>query len=397
MGRRTWTGLVLVLSLILSGCGEIESPRPGIEVPLPRAQSAAPVAQATPSPPSDVPTPVATEGSSAPLDVTPEVPLQTDSQAYFMLFFDLILNDIPMFQFQDVGLMLVPSPEACGTPGLVLDEVDLTLIVSLTSLEALDGDPTWPGYQVAINLEALPDPASLEVLDNTIDTTGAIHYHVRGLNYRPECTTPPTIMPVGDRLSASEFLPLFTLTLHPIAEGLGEITIYSLVAKTSEGVEVPIDYEDLVLNIYQQEEALPLPTATPMPTPDSTTPDSRSTTGGIPNELPVIVPAVLQEGVYYRILPGENLFRIGLRFGVPWTSIAQVNGIRDEHFVPAGMILYIPTAAPLGSSAYYIRRGDTLYSICRALNLRVVDVAALNGIPAPYNYIRADTWLMLAP
>jgi len=82
---------------------------------------------------------------------------------------------------------------------------------------------------------------------------------------------------------------------------------------------------------------------------------------------------------------------------VSWQSIAQRNGITDERFVPAGMILYIPVAAPIGSSAYYIRRGDTLYSICRGLNLRVVDVAALNGIPAPFNTIRADTWLMLAP
>ena len=47
-------------------------------------------------------------------------------------------------------------------------------------------------------------------------------------------------------------------------------------------------------------------------------------------------------GVYHLILPGQNLFRISLRYGVSMHDIAAVNNIADIKVIYAGQRLYIP-------------------------------------------------------
>lgn len=55
-------------------------------------------------------------------------------------------------------------------------------------------------------------------------------------------------------------------------------------------------------------------------------------------------PATAQSGdqVTYVVQPGDNLFRIGLRFGVSAQEIARANGILNPNFVYAGQVLVIP-------------------------------------------------------
>lgn len=44
----------------------------------------------------------------------------------------------------------------------------------------------------------------------------------------------------------------------------------------------------------------------------------------------------------YIVRPGDNLFRIGLRYGVNWYTLAAYNGIRNPNFIYWGMGLAIP-------------------------------------------------------
>lgn len=44
----------------------------------------------------------------------------------------------------------------------------------------------------------------------------------------------------------------------------------------------------------------------------------------------------------YTVRPGDDLFRIGLRYGVSWVTLAAVNGIRNPNFIFWGMRLAIP-------------------------------------------------------
>ena len=50
----------------------------------------------------------------------------------------------------------------------------------------------------------------------------------------------------------------------------------------------------------------------------------------------------LPSGISYTIRPGENLFRIGLRYGIPYQDLARINGISNPHQISAGQTIYIP-------------------------------------------------------
>lgn len=356
---------LLLFSLLLTSCGGVEPPRPGIDIPAtPRAQIAGPAMVAPAQGETAEPTPV---------DLPPftiAVPSSTTSEDTVVTVAIQAPETIRLHNVATIEVVLY----AILPPSIVLDEIEIAMPVSLMAVEVLDGYPSIPGIQVIQS--ALP--VNAEVLMNEMDEIGVIHYHVKGLG-----------------LQGQVEYPLFNLTVRAVYPGEMEIYILSLYARTADGTELMSNYDAFAISqILEEETAKPTPVLPPTTEP---TVQPTEVAGGGNDGLPVIVPSMLQEGVYYRILRGENLYRIGLRFGINWQDIAAANGIRNEHYVPAGMILYIPVAAPVGSTAYYIRPGDTLYSICRALNLRVVDVAALNGISAPFNYIRADTWLKLAP
>ena len=44
----------------------------------------------------------------------------------------------------------------------------------------------------------------------------------------------------------------------------------------------------------------------------------------------------------YTVLPGDNLFRIGLSFGVPWPQIATANNLSNPSLIFPGQVLCIP-------------------------------------------------------
>jgi LysM repeat protein len=51
------------------------------------------------------------------------------------------------------------------------------------------------------------------------------------------------------------------------------------------------------------------------------------------------------EGTQYTVRTGDNLFRIGLRFGVPYQVIAAANNITDVNRIFVGQVLVIPQAS----------------------------------------------------
>lgn len=62
---------------------------------------------------------------------------------------------------------------------------------------------------------------------------------------------------------------------------------------------------------------------------------------------PPVTPPVTPPAGYYThvVQPGENLFRISLRYGVNMYTLAQLNGIVDVSRIYAGQVLYIPASA----------------------------------------------------
>lgn len=126
--------------------------------------------------------------------------------------------------------------------------------------------------------------------------------------------------------------------------------------------------------------------------------------------IPGSAPAT--DTVTHVVQPGETLFRIGLRYNLPWTTIAQANGIVGTR-VYAGQTLRIPTtasaqppatpsptpveatpapaeptpapteaapSAPTEATTYVVQAGDTLFKIGLKFNLPWTRIAVANGI-----------------
>jgi len=94
------------------------------------------------------------------------------------------------------------------------------------------------------------------------------------------------------------------------------------------------------------------------------------------------------------VQPGENLFRIGLRYGVSVNALAAANGIVNTQRIYAGQRLVIPgraVASPTPASApapparqtYIVRRGDTLSAIALRYGVSVWALTQANGIRNP--------------
>lgn len=102
----------------------------------------------------------------------------------------------------------------------------------------------------------------------------------------------------------------------------------------------------------------------------------------------------------HTVQAGENLYRIGLRYGYDYREIARWNSIPPPYNVspgqrlvvsPPGMggsqpVASLPPATPTPAARYHtVQRGDTLYSIGRRYGISFQQIAAWNNIAPPYN------------
>jgi LysM repeat protein len=90
--------------------------------------------------------------------------------------------------------------------------------------------------------------------------------------------------------------------------------------------------------------------AAPEASADAATTDTATTTA---TETAVTAPAVditkcdppnvpVTTGAYYTVKACDNLYRIGLSYGLSWTVIANANGIYYPDYILVGQTLYIP-------------------------------------------------------
>jgi LysM repeat protein len=123
------------------------------------------------------------------------------------------------------------------------------------------------------------------------------------------------------------------------------------------------------------------------------------------------------ENVIHIVQPNENLFRIGLKYGVSWVAIMEANGLTStniyvgqELIIPINAAPEIPAAsdtpaapegaatpeapvattpvaetpaAPIAASTYTVQAGDTLFRIAARFGLPLADIAAANGLYNP--------------
>jgi lipoprotein NlpD len=95
-----------------------------------------------------------------------------------------------------------------------------------------------------------------------------------------------------------------------------------------------------------------------------------------------------QERVH-TVQKGETLYSIARALGVKADDLIKYNGITDPSRILAGQTLKIPPAGTSGAPAsgsvtYRVVRGDTLYGIAREFSVTVASILELNGLSENY-------------
>ena len=116
--------------------------------------------------------------------------------------------------------------------------------------------------------------------------------------------------------------------------------------------------------------------------------------------------ALAQGGMITHVVsPGENLYRISLRYGVSVQALMQANGLANASSVRAGQRLVVPTASSTGNSAvpavpppnmpedpsvqegattHSVAVGENLYRISLRYGVNVQALAWANGLNNPH-------------
>ena len=135
-------------------------------------------------------------------------------------------------------------------------------------------------------------------------------------------------------------------------------------------------------------ETTPTPSpevATPIPTTAAeTTPTVAPTSTPVPTTVPTPVPTEAVSGERTHVVqPGENLFRIALHYGMTYTALAAANGIINPDLVYVGQRLTIPaegTAPTAPTGTHVVQPGENLFRIALKYGVTVEALAVANGI-----------------
>ncbi len=99
--------------------------------------------------------------------------------------------------------------------------------------------------------------------------------------------------------------------------------------------------------------------------------------------LALAAPVFAQGTVVHVVQRGENLFRIGLHYGVTVNALAAANGLSSANRIYVGQRLVIPTVPTGGSTTsgvHVVQRGENLFRIALRYGMTAQALAAANGI-----------------
>ncbi len=87
----------------------------------------------------------------------------------------------------------------------------------------------------------------------------------------------------------------------------------------------------------------------------------------------------------YVVKPGDTLFAISQRYGLPINIVIEANGLEPPYVIVPDQVLLVPPGVPF----YVVRAGDTFYRIALRYNVTV------DGQPRPDLIIKANYGLYI--
>jgi len=159
------------------------------------------------------------------------------------------------------------------------------------------------------------------------------------------------------------------------------------VGQMESPVATPTTEGEPVLTLEPTPEATVEPTvvATVEPTPEPVV-----ETPTEPTAAPT--PAAVAGAATYTVQPGDNLFRIALRHNLTVQALAQANNITNPGLIQVGQVLSIPLSqtmptqpqTPSGcANVYVVKPGDNLFRIALRYNYSQYYLAQYNNIANP--------------
>lgn len=179
-------------------------------------------------------------------------------------------------------------------------------------------------------------------------------------------------------------------------------------AEQPEAYPAPTDDEEAVEETADTPRVEPEDQATPTPEPagaeessteetstseeTETSSEAEQPTSEEVEETPEITEPTATETDTHTVAVGENLYRIGLKYGISWVTLAEINNLSNPNDIKVGQVLQLsedttpvvePTPSPLTETTYTVRAGDNLYKIGLAYGITWVQIAEANGIVNP--------------
>jgi LysM repeat protein len=123
--------------------------------------------------------------------------------------------------------------------------------------------------------------------------------------------------------------------------------------------------------------------------PSSTVPPATESPTTIPaTAVPAPTTAPAAGEITYVVQRGDTLYSIARRYSTTVEAIASANGIANPGLIRAGQTLKIstsgtPPSTPAGGTTYVVQPGDNLFRIALRYGLSYVYLAQYNGISDP--------------
>ena len=150
--------------------------------------------------------------------------------------------------------------------------------------------------------------------------------------------------------------------------------------------EMPLDLTlTLAASPTAEDTPITFPTAVLTPTVTPTTLTGVPTDTPIPTSTPTTQPETLGAPTVHVVQRGENLFRIALRYNTTVEAVAAANGIRNPQLIYVGQKLTIPqggsTTPPGGGRTHVVQPGENLFRIALRYGTTAQAIAAANNLP----------------